>query len=73
MGLIIMKKDYISPEVNITYVEAYNMIAASVTQIEGDSGIEMGEEETPTEADAKGYRTTSVEWEKWDDQEEQQQ
>ena len=73
MGLIIMKKDYISPEVNITYVEAYNMIAASVTQIEGDADIELGEGEAPGEADAKGYRTTTVEWEKWDDQEEQQQ
>ena len=72
MGLIIMKKDYISPEVNITYVEAYNMIAASVTNVEGDADIHMGEEETPTEADAKAYRTTTVEWENWEDQEEQQ-
>ena len=70
-----MKKDYISPEVNITYVEAYNMIAASVTQIGGNvpDDFELGEGEAPGEADAKGYRTTTVEWEKWDDQEEQQQ
>ena len=74
MGLIIMKKDYISPEVNITYVEAYNMIAASVTEVGGDvTDLELGEGEAPGEADAKGYRTTTVEWEKWKDQEEQQQ
>ena len=73
MGLIIMKKDYISPEVNVTYVEALSMIAASVTEVGGNSDIEMGEGEAPDEADAKGYRTTTVEWEKWDDQEEQQQ
>ena len=64
-----MKKNYISPEVNITYVEAHNMIAASVTNVGGDSGIEKGDGETPTEADAKGYRTTTVEWENWEDQE----
>ena len=57
----------------IRHVEAYNMIAASVTNVVGDSGIEMGEGEAPDEADAKGYRTTTVEWEKWEDQEEQQQ
>jgi len=68
-----MKKDYISPEVNITYVEAYNMIAASVT-VEGDAGIVRGDDaDAPGEADAKGYRTTTVEWENWEDQEEQQQ
>ena len=72
MGLIIMKKDYISPEVNITYVEAYNMIAASVTNVGGDAEIGLGTDEAPGEADAKGYRTTTVEWENWEDQEEQQ-
>ena len=68
-----MKKDYISPEVNVTYVEALSMIAASVTNVVGDSGIEMGEGDAPDESDAKGYRTTTVEWENWEDQEEQQQ
>ena len=74
MGLIIMKKDYISPEVNITYVEAYNMIAASVTEVGGNSGIDLADpnEDIPTTADAK-QNVNSVQWENWEDQEEQQQ
>ncbi len=69
-----MKKNYISPEVNFTYVEAQKMIAASVTAVEGVDDIEIGgDAPDDIEADAKGYRTTTVEWEKWDDQEEQQQ
>ena len=69
-----MKKDYISPEVNITYVEAYNMIAASVTQIGGDvTDIEMGGDAPDNiEADAK-QNVNAVQWESWEDQEEQQQ
>ena len=72
MGLIIMKKDYISPEVNITYVEAYNMIAASVTEVGGNSGIDLADpnEDIPTTADAK-QNVNSVQWENWEDQEEQ--
>ena len=71
MGLIIMKKDYISPEVNVTYVEAYNMIAASVTDVAGDSGIEMGEGEAPDVADAK-QNLNAVQWESWEDVEDQE-
>ena len=74
MGLIIMKKDYISPEVNITYVEAYNMIAASVTGVGENSVVDLADpnEDIPTTADAK-QNVNSVQWENWEDQEEQQQ
>ena len=69
-----MKKEYISPEVNITYVEAYNMIAASVTGVGEDSVVDLADpnEDIPTTADAK-QNVNSVQWENWEDQEEQQQ
>lgn len=49
-----MKKTYIIPSVEVTYVVAEQMIAASITNIGGGSGIELGEGEIPEEADVKG-------------------
>ena len=49
-----MKKTYIVPTTNVTFCEATQMIAASITGVGGNSGIQMGTDETaPTEADVK--------------------
>lgn len=51
-----MKKTYISPVVKVKQI-AYELMeetpTASITNIGGNSGLEMGKDETPTEADAK--------------------
>lgn len=49
-----MKKTYISPAMDVTYMVAEQMIAASITGIGGDSGIGKGTGEVPTDADVKG-------------------
>ena len=49
-----MKKNYIAPSVYVQMIHAENMIAASITKIGGDAGIEIGTGEIPTEADVKG-------------------
>lgn len=48
------------------------MIAASVTGVDGDAGIGLGkpEDEIPTTADAK-QNVNSVQWESWEDQEQE--
>jgi len=48
-----MKKIYMTPVLDVQHVQAETMIAASITQIGGNSEIEFGEEETPDEADVK--------------------
>jgi hypothetical protein len=49
-----MKKTYISPAMDVTRVVAEQMIAASITEIGGNSGIQLGTGEVPTESDVKG-------------------
>jgi len=49
-----MKKTYIIPSVEVTYVVAEQMVAASITSVGGDANIEIGTGETPEEADVKG-------------------
>ena len=58
-----MKKTYISPELYMELIQAEQMIAASITKVEGNSGIGMGEGETPTEADTKGNFYGDAVWE----------
>ncbi|MBR4243705.1 MAG: hypothetical protein IKR98_07460 [Bacteroidaceae bacterium] len=64
-----MKKTYISPELVIKLVHTENIIALSTMgeQKADDSDALVKEE---FEGD-NGYRTTTVEWENWEDQEEQ--
>ena len=59
-----MKKTYIIPVAEPVYVQAENMIAASITGVGGDSDIQIGEGEAPGTADVKKVNT--VEWEDWD-------
>ena len=54
MGPANMKKNYIAPELGTELVEEESMMAASITSVGGDSGIEIGTGETPEEADVKG-------------------
>ena len=52
-----MKKVYISPAMDVTHMVATQMLAASITSISvngSDDVIEIGDGETPTEADVKG-------------------
>lgn len=49
-----MKKTYISPAMDVTYMVATQMLANSILTTGGDSGIDIGKGETPTEADVKG-------------------
>lgn len=48
-----MKKTYITPVTDICQMDAEQMVAASITEVGGNSGIEMGTGETPEEADIK--------------------
>ena len=49
-----MKKTYMTPALDVQYVQAETMIAASITGIGGDANIQKGQGETPEEADVKG-------------------
>jgi hypothetical protein len=46
-----MKKNYIIPAMQLMEMGAESMVAASITNITGDSGIEKGTGDIPTEAD----------------------
>ena len=48
-----MKKTYIIPTTEISQGVVEEMIAASITNVDGDSGIGLGTGETPNEADVK--------------------
>ena len=58
-----MKKTYISPAIkNETALDTESMIAASITDVGGDSGLQPGTGQAPGTADTK----ESVEWDIWD-------
>ena len=48
-----MKKIYIIPATKVEAAVIEEMIAASITGVGGDSGLGLGEDETPDEADVK--------------------
>lgn len=48
-------KAYITPESTIETMAGEQIICASITNIDGDAGIEEGVGETPTEADSRSY------------------
>ncbi len=48
-----MKKTYMTPALSEHTIQTEMLIAASITSVGGNSGIQMGNEETPTEADVK--------------------
>lgn len=59
-----MKKTYIIPTTEVTFVVAEQMIANSITDVGGNSGIGIGEGEVPEEADVKGnsYNVWDIDW-----------
>ena len=66
-----MKKTYISPELSLQLVHTENIIALSTMGDQtADSSDALVKEEF--EGEGNGYRTTTVQWENWEDQEEQQ-
>ncbi|MBR4534066.1 MAG: hypothetical protein IKO85_05970 [Bacteroidaceae bacterium] len=48
-----MKKKYMTPALDVQYVQEETMIAASITGIGGDTDIELGVGDAPEEADVK--------------------
>ena len=48
-----MKKTYIIPALSEYNVQTETLIAASITGVAGNSGIQMGNEDAPAEADVK--------------------
>ena len=50
-----MKKTYITPLTIVEFTQAESMMAVSITNIGGDSGIQVGTGETPEEADVKEF------------------
>ena len=49
-----MKKTYIIPAIEVSFAEAEQIIAASITNIGGDAGLEISDE-TPDEGDVKEF------------------
>ena len=48
-----MKKSYLQPETEVLNVNVIQMLAASITNVGGDSDLEIGEGTAPGEADVK--------------------
>ena len=42
---MIMKKKYMTPALDVQYVQEETMIAASITGVSGDAGIQRGNDE----------------------------
>ena len=57
-----MKKTYIIPAMDETFVVAGQMIAASITGVGGNSGLELGDGEVPGEADVKDKSDWDIDW-----------
>lgn len=49
-----MKKTYIVPETGIIVLQTEEMLAASITNVGGDSGLDLGTGDTPDVANSKG-------------------
>ena len=50
-----MKKTYITPLTIVEFAQAETMMAVSITNVGGDSGIQLGTGDTPDEADTKEH------------------
>ena len=50
-----MKKTYIIPATKVESTVVEEMIAYSITNIDGDSGLPIGDGETPDDADVKEF------------------
>ena len=52
--MVMKKTKYIAPDFTFTEYIEEEMICV-VSGVRGDAGIEMGKDETPTEADSRSY------------------
>jgi len=50
-----MKKSYIIPSIEVSLAEVEQIIAASITGVGGDSGLEINTGEVPDEGDVKEF------------------
>lgn len=50
-----IKKVYITPVIEIEKMDSAHLLAGSITSVGGDSGIELGTDETPGTADAPAF------------------
>ena len=59
-----MKKTYISPVVSEQVLATEQLLANSITEIGGNSGLQPGTGDTPEEADVKGngYNVWDIDW-----------
>jgi len=58
-----MKKTYMIPALYVQRVQAEQMIAASIRNVGGNSGIQINDGEAPEQADAKGNFFGDAAWE----------
>lgn len=57
-----MKKTYIIPATKVEFAVVEQMLAASIRQVGGDSGLQIGTGETPTNADVKENGDWDIDW-----------
>ena len=57
-----MKKTYIIPATKVESAVVEQMLANSITQVGGDSGLGIGTGETPTNADVKESGAWDIDW-----------
>ena len=57
-----MKKIYIIPATKVEAAVIEEMIASSITEVGGNSGLQIGTGETPTNADTKEDSFWEGEW-----------
>ena len=50
-----IKKVYITPVIEIEKMDSAPLLAGSIKSVGGDSGIDLGTDETPTSADAPAF------------------
>ena len=67
MNSIMKEKTYQVPAMAETLYEPKSLIAASITNVDGDADIEMGEGDAPAEADSRRRRHDI-----WEDEEEEE-
>ena len=58
-----MKKTYIVPKMGVMIVHTAEMLAASITRVDGDAGLTIGDGEAPGEANSNGLAFGKTFWE----------
>jgi hypothetical protein len=61
--MVMKKTKYIAPDFTFTEYIEEELICASITNVDGTAEIEIGDGDTPTQADSRSYST-------WGDEDE---